>query len=193
MHTIPLIALLVLVFASLSLYFPLNRGHARYYLESPLDRMIPFCPAFILAYLALIPALLVGLFAVLLTPYAQALYLALIIGVLTGSFVRYFVHSGIRQPRIRRKDIYDRLVHWLYRHDDRAHTFPSSHVLIAVTMSYFLALAFPGFAIIIWALGICIAVSTLFVKQHYLVDVLGGAVFAILAIYLTGLIMPFVG
>lgn len=187
-----LIALLALVLASMYLYFPLNRGRAKYFLESPLDRRIPFVPAFIIPYFALVLFIPAGLTIALSSPLAVPLYLALIIGVLLGSFVRYFIHGGIRQPEIRRKDLCSRLVHWLYRHDDRAHTFPSSHVLISLTMSYFLAAAFPPYAWLIWLIGAFIAVSTLFVKQHYLVDVIGGAAFAIVAIYAAGLIIPFV-
>jgi membrane-associated phospholipid phosphatase len=191
-HTSLLVALLVLVFASMTLYFPLNRGRARYFFESPLDRYIPFIPQFIIPYLALVPFIVTGLIAALFTPVAPELYLALIIGVLSGSFTRYFVHSGIRQPEIRKRDFYNRLVHWLYVNDDRAHTFPSSHVLISITMSYYLAVAFPQFMFLIWTVGILIAGSTVFVKQHYIVDVLGGLAFATVAVYLTSSVISFV-
>lgn len=191
-HTSLLIALLVLVFASMTLYFPLNRGRAKYFFESPLDRYVPFIPQFIIPYLALVPFIVTGLVAALFTPAASELYLALIIGVLSGSFTRYFVHSGIHQPEIRKRDLYNRLVHWLYVNDDRAHTFPSSHVLISITMSYYLAVAFPQLLVLICLVGILIAGSTVFVKQHYLVDVLGGLAFATAAIYATSLLVPFV-
>ncbi len=184
-----LIALLVLVLASFSLYIPLNRGRAKYYLATSLDARIPLMPAFIVAYLALMPFVGFALIVALRTPYAAPLYLALIIGVLGASLTRYFIHGGIRQPEIRRRDVFSRLVHWLYRHDDRAHTFPSSHVLISLTTGYFLALAFPLWAFPIWIAAGLIALSTLFVKQHYLVDVVGGAAFAVAAIYCAGLIL----
>lgn len=190
MHDPVLLVLLVLVLCSMYLYFPLNKGRARYFLESPLDRFIPFEPAFIFVYFALAPLIALGLLCALTTPFAVPLYLTLIVGVLGGSLIRFFVHSGIRQPEIRRRDLASRLVHWLYLHDDRAHTFPSSHVLISVIMSYFLALAYPGWAVAIWSAGILVALSTMFVRQHYVVDVVGGAGMAIVAIYVTGLILP---
>lgn len=188
MHLFLLSAFLGLALASMLLYFPLNRGRARYFLESPLDPLIPFVPSFIYPYLLLIPFILIGLGLVFPTPYAEPLYLALILGVLAGSLTRFFVHSGIRQPEIRGKDLANRLVHWLYRHDDRAHTFPSSHVLISLIMSHYLALAFPAWAAGIWTLGGLIAVSTVFVKQHYALDVVAGAAYAVVAVHLANLL-----
>ena len=182
--------LLALAIASMLLYFPLNRGRARYFIESPLDRVIPFIPVFIFPYFAFIPFIIVGLIVGVASVFAPQFLLALIIGVLAGSFVRYFVHSGIRQPEIRRTNPSNKLVHWLYRNDDRAHIFPSTHVLISMIMSYYLALAYPGYAIPIWMIGATIASSTVFVKQHYLVDVIGGLIFAFFAIYATHLILP---
>ncbi len=178
--------------ASMGLYFPLNKGHARYFLMSSFDEKIPFLPIFIWPYLSLFPFIFIGLFIAFSQPIAPALYLALIIGVLSGSLVRYFVHSGIRQPRIRRHDVSSRLVHWLYRCDDRARTFPSSHVLISIIISYFLALAFPVYALSIWVIGLLITVSTVFVKQHYLIDVAGGLFFVIGAIWVTHMLLPYI-
>lgn len=182
-HTLTF-ALAILAAASLLLYFLINRGHARYYFETAFDRGIPFTPIFIVPYIAFIPFVVFAILATFTTPIAVPFYLALILGGLATSFTRYFVHCGIRQPRIRRADVYDRLIHWVYRHDDRAHTFPSAHVFTSVIVSYFLALAFPPYLFPIWAFGILIVLSTMFVKQHYLVDVVGGIVYATAAIYL---------
>ncbi len=184
-----LLALLALVIASMYLYFPLNRGRAKYYFMSALDRQIPFVPEFIFPYFGLFPFVGVALIRMFETPYAEALYVALIFGLLAGSLTRYFIKGGIRQPEIRRNDVSSRLVHWLYRHDDRAHTFPSTHVLMALTVAYFCALAFPAYAPLIWTVGTLVALSTLFVKQHYLADVIGGAAYAVAAIYVSGLIL----
>ncbi len=180
----PLGLLGLLALGGIVLFALLDRGHAKYYLETPLDRLIPFRPAFIIPYLSfllLVPASFAVLFV---TPVAAAFYTALVIGSLAGSLARYLIRAGIRQPRIRRHDLSDRLVRFVYRHDDRAHTFPSVHVLVTTVMAYFVSAAFPAWAILIWAWGILVIVSTLFVKQHYLIDVFGGIAFAAAAIYI---------
>jgi membrane-associated phospholipid phosphatase len=190
MHDWHRLALMLLALASMLLYFPLNKGRARYYFDSPLDRRIPFLPMFIYPYLSFFPFIVVGLAAALPLPVAPQMYLALIVGVLAASLTRYFVRGGVHRPGIRGSALTLRLVRWLYQSDDRAHTFPSSHVLISMTMSYYLALAFPGFAAVIWAVGCTIAVSTVFVKQHFVFDVLGGLAFALIAVQVAGLLLP---
>ncbi|MDE2498583.1 MAG: phosphatase PAP2 family protein [Alphaproteobacteria bacterium] len=179
-----LILLALLSLASVCLYFVVNRGHARYYLETPLDRIIPFHPAFIVPYLSFLPLVPASLAVLYATPVAAKFYVALIIGSLSGSVVRFFIHAGMHQPRIRRRDAADWAVHWMYRHDARAHTFPSTHVLVTVVTCYFASAAFPVWAAVIWAYGSLIVLSTLMVKQHYLIDVFGGIAFAAAAIYL---------
>ena len=181
--------LLACAATSALMYFVVNRGRAQHFMESPIDRRIPFIPEFIIPYLAFIPLVTLAFALAFPTPWAVPFYLALIMGTLAGTLIRFFLRWGIRQPQIRREDVYDRLIHWLYRHDDRAHTFPSSHVLISTVASYYLALMFPPYALGIWAVGALVALSTLFVKQHYVIDVLGGVAFAAGAIYLTSLIV----
>ena len=186
------VELLVLAVLSMMLYFPLNRGHARYYFESPVDAHLPFIPCFIFPYLALFPGIVLVLALMLVSPYAPQFYLALIVGVLAGSLTRYFVHSGVHRPEVRGTGVCKQLVHWLYQRDDRAHTFPSSHVLISLIAGYYLSLAYPAWAALAWAGALFIASSTMFVKQHFVFDVLGGLVFAVVAIHFAGLLLPVV-
>ena len=168
------IALGIAAIISLFLYFVTNRGRARYFLETAIDRKIPFIPAAVVPYMLFIPCVITTLWILFSTPYAIEGYTALIIGILMGSALRLMARTGIRQPQIRRKDIFSRIIHWLYLHDDRARTFPSTHVLVASILGFYVALAFPMYAVSVVSLAVLIILSTLLIKQHYIIDVIGG-------------------
>jgi membrane-associated phospholipid phosphatase len=73
--------------------------------------------------------------------------------------------------------------------DGPRNTFPSLHVAIALLLYLGMRGEVPRWRVplLLLALGVCI--STVLVKQHFIVDVLGGAVLALLAWRLTGALM----
>ncbi|MFH1047871.1 MAG: phosphatase PAP2 family protein [Patescibacteria group bacterium] len=83
-------------------------------------------------------------------------------------------------PTIGTDDLFGRLVELTYLIDVRSNFFPSQHVTLAFLMAWGIAHERPVWrpALIVWATGI--AVSTLFVRQHYVVDVIGGLVLAVI-------------
>ena len=80
------------------------------------------------------------------------------------------------------------MVYWFDGQYNNA-VFPSTHVYLSVICGYYLVLAFPLYAFFIWAATLLIAVSTVFIKQHNVMDVGGGVLWAATAIYLSSVIL----
>lgn len=68
------------------------------------------------------------------------------------------------------------LLSFIYAHDHPDNCFPSLHVSLTVLASLIWAARRPGLTIFLVAWVVLVAPSTLFTKQHVLLDVLAGAV-----------------
>lgn len=176
--------LLAVALIGMSLYGPLNHRHAKYYWKSSFDRTVPFLPIFVIPYLGLFPFVALAFLVLLFSPLGVAFYIAIVFASFTAALFWYFFPTGIRRPRHIGKGELRHLLKVVYQRDHSTNEFPSSHVYLSLISAYFLALAFPFFAIFIWLAGICIAVSTVFVRQHELVDIAGGIVWAIASVTL---------
>ncbi len=88
------------------------------------------------------------------------------------------VPLAITRPPLETFSIFDWLLNGLYRADGPTNLFPSLHVATAFLFAWGITLERPRWKP--WMLGwaIVIALSTLFTRQHYFVDVLGGGVVA---------------
>ncbi|MBB6733110.1 phosphatase PAP2 family protein [Cohnella zeiphila] len=156
-------------------------------LETGLDRRIPFVPAFILPYL--------GWFAFLLAAFVylafrdRRLYLRTLlrfdIGLLACYVVYLFCQTTVPRPVVADTSWLNHLVLLVYRNDEPVNCFPSTHVLT----SYCLLRAYlssPGIRrpirYAVAGSAILIILSTLFVKQHVLLDAVG-AIALVEAIY----------
>lgn len=103
--------------------------------------------------------------------------------ILTLASVATFI---IFPTRIGRIDIiFDglvgRLFKILYFMDGPNNLFPSSHVSSAVYISLVNGYFCPKSKIWVWILAVLISASTLFIKQHFLLDVVGGILFGLAA------------
>ncbi len=179
---------LVLVFLGVSsLYFPLNRRQSRYYWVSRYDSHIPLIPLFVLPYISFFPFVVLAVLALWNTPYETAFLSALIIAKSLAMLFWYFYPNGAVRPQIAAESWLHKLLLLFYRHDKDTNAFPSSHVFLSLLSSYFLALAHPAYAVVSWVTGSLITLSTVFTKQHYVVDVAGGVVMVVLAVTLISL------
>jgi membrane-associated phospholipid phosphatase len=84
----------------------------------------------------------------------------------------------IERPPVVSASASDRLLSWLYATDRPINLFPSMHVALAYLFACVVGQERPRWRIsmIVWAT--LIAVSTLFTRQHYAIDVIGGLVVA---------------
>ena len=61
-------------------------------------------------------------------------------------------------------------------------SFPSVHVYLSLICAYYLSFSFPPYATLFWACAVLVTASTVFIKQHNLVDIAGGILWAALAV-----------
>ncbi len=182
----PLMTLLLLVVAlfGISLWGPLNRRHARHYWKTAWDRRVPLVPLFVVPYVSLFPFVIFAFVTLFFSPVASMFYTSIAIASFSAALFWYLFPTGFRHPFNVGQGKLRRVLKEIYHHEGFANAFPSSHVYLSIISGYFLALAFPPFAILIWAIALCIAVSTVFVRQHELLDILGGLAWAAVSIAL---------
>jgi len=149
------------------------------------DALIPFIPEFIWIYHTLIPVVLFTTIILIkrkdcfFTSYISCLLAAVSLLIFYFLFPAYYPRGGL----IEEVTISEWLVNWTRIIDDANNTFPSSHVTFSWLM--FLSVINCDFAkkydivknfYMAWA--ILVAVSTLFLKQHFIVDVGSGLILA---------------
>lgn len=178
-----LLALGSLAAVSLLLFFPLNTNKGLV-LQSRIIHRIPFIPAFVVPYLGLFPYVAFSMLAVLFfTPVAARLYVSLIFAGIAAALIWYFmptITSG--RPELVSSGPFTKIVAWMYRLDPGGNSLPSAHASTALICSYYLTYVFPLHETVIWACGVTIVGSTLFVKQHHMKDLVAGAALALTSI-----------
>lgn len=171
-----------------SLYVWLNRlDLPSFSLETDLDRQIPFLKIFILPYLGWYAFLLAGF--VYLAFRDKTVYLRTLARFLIGMLVCYavylFYQTTVSRPDVSGDGILDWLVLLVYRHDQPYNCFPSTHVLTSYCMLKAYREASGIRLSVRWAvagIAVLIMLSTLFVKQHVLLDA-AGAIAVVEAVY----------
>lgn len=178
------VILAALMFSSLGCYLLVLRwrGHdARFITWTPLDEWIPFQPAWVWVYML---------------PYAIA---PVIIGLLSPGTFRWFVRSALvtvfvtlivfiavpTQTGTRPKsDLAPGLTAWIYNEmvkidEPPANAAPSLHVSLTCLVALALLRDFPRYWL--WTIGGVglVWLSTLFTRQHHLIDVGAGAGLAV--------------
>ena len=161
--------------------------HPRYWISSDLDAYIPFCAAFLIPYLAWFP-MVVGMYAYFYRRDPES-YLSLCRGMVVGlticlALYAIFPNGQLLRRPIQGEDLLSQLVRLLRRMDTPTNVCPSIHVFVTVTVALTAgrsrAMArqrlLRGALMVLWVL---ICLSTVFLKQHSVVDVALGAALAL--------------
>ncbi|HEY0593879.1 MAG TPA: phosphatase PAP2 family protein [Thermoanaerobaculia bacterium] len=166
------------------------RGRASHYPELALDRLIPLQPSWVLVYGTLYFYLIALPWLTIRQPaHIRRMVFAYLLIWITAYACFLLFPSEARRPDVVPGDGFGaRGLRFLYESDTPRNCFPSLHV----AHSFVSALACwrlhrrVGMAAI--AAASVVAVSTLFTKQHYLLDILGGIglAFAAYLIFLRG-------
>ena len=183
------ILLLVLFLLIKSIYLPLNKRQSKYYWKIKLDDVIPLIPIFIIPYLGYFIFIISTIILLWSTKYINNFFITYIISYIIAGLFWYFLPNGVKRPKIYKKDIFSKLTALIYKYDDDTNGFPSAHIMASLICSYFLMIAFPEYLILIWSINFLICISTVFVKQHYILDILGGIIFFWISLLLGGLFM----
>ena len=154
--------------------------HPRYMTKIWIDNTIPFIPSFILFYymfyiLMFIPFVLSYKNSGLFVSFA---IIYIVVTALLGMFF-ISIPTMVERPELAINGVSTKAISFIYSIDAPYNTFPSGHVTF-MTLSNLLTLKVnkrAGYILI--PISICVILSTLFVKQHYILDVIAGLFLAI--------------
>lgn len=163
-----------------------NRDIDIFIIDLPVDRIIPFLPIFIIPYILWFFYVAYFIMFYLnrdLTEYYR-LGSFLAAGMTVFIIISIFFPNGLNlRPEfssLNDKSFLTGLIKGLYLKDTSTNVFPSIHVYntIGIMISYFFTKNKISFTkihkSIIIILGVLIILSTMFVKQHSIIDVIGG-------------------
>jgi membrane-associated phospholipid phosphatase len=187
---------LLLSIPLLNMSYPLLNNGARqvHSLVTDFDTTIPFVPAFILPYIFWYPFIFAALFYVCVkdkTTYYRTV-LTFDVGLVLCYSVYYMYQTTVPRPDVIGDGMLFDLVRRVYHWDQPYNCFPSIHVLTSYLIMRAVGscpnvsrrVSYPTFLI-----GATIIVSTLFVKQHVLLDVASAILISELAYSLIGMFM----
>lgn len=169
--------LFLLVMPALGLIYKIINNNPReaVILSTDIDNKIPFLPIFILPYIiwyAFILGYLVYFWYKDTRVYLKTLTM-IVIGELVCFVIYFFFQTTVPRPALVGEGVLMELVGMIYSHDQPYNAFPSIHVL--TTFAIILGnINIPNKHIIhslfVPIMGSLIIISTLFVKQHYILD-----------------------
>jgi membrane-associated phospholipid phosphatase len=139
-----------------------------------LDQSIPLVLPFVLAYLLYFPFVYGGWTIVFIfspkmfRPYAFAM---MTIGLITG-IVNITYNTYAARAFVVPTDFFARTLLWLYSLNAPTTALPSLHVSHSLCTGFFLSKIYPKLTGVWVSCVVLITLSTLFVKTHYLVDVI---------------------
>jgi len=164
------------------LYVPINRlAHGGIVFKTPLDNLIPLWPVWALPYqLSMIVWVICLTWAVTKMDYAllQALGIGALMAMLTSYVIYLLFPTYVERPVLTGNGWDIDLVRTIYNNDRAYNAFPSSHTYLTVLIALFWQRWHPGLWWLWSGFVVIVLLSTLFVRQHYLPDLVGGAALA---------------
>jgi len=161
-------------------YDDLNHGPYVLFLRSPLDDLIPVVGPFVVPYVSLRP--FIYLSAVLFLLFRARVYrsaaLAMTVTLLISYAFYVLLQTYIERPVLAGTDVFSQMIRDVYAGDQPFNDFPSLHASLSTIFAihWWRVDRRIGLAVAIWTA--LIVLSTVFVKQHYVADMVGGVVLA---------------
>ncbi len=148
---------------------------------SIVDKMVPYIPWSIWVYSAQFLFLFLALWTCNNSIKQTTLYYSMLLATSIAFILFLLIPIELPHQNINFHGINAYLWQALYLTDTPTNCFPSLHVALAILAAYTLRIKNKYWKLIapIWALLIC--VSTLTTKQHYMIDILGGTVLALIS------------
>jgi membrane-associated phospholipid phosphatase len=177
-YTINLILSVILIVGVYQFYFWCQRHQLTTprELKLPVDDWIPYWPGWVWIYSCLYYPVIVYINFVMESP-RQFLHVAMSFMVLLGLQIPFFVLFPVATPEHwrshnRQRDWSERFLAFVQSFDQRVNSFPSMHTSVAtLTALHLYACTGPW----VFVFPVLIALSCLFTKQHYLIDLPAGA------------------
>lgn len=153
-----------------------QKGHD---LTIKLDNIIPFSSIFIIPYVYWYLYIVIGFIFILVNSrkdYIRA-FISFFIGMSVCYIIYYVYPTEITRPIIENNNIFNYLVNLIYSIDRPVNCFPSLHVLTTYfIMRYTKYKDSKKNFYYTQIIGILIILSTLFIKQHFVMDVIGAII-----------------
>jgi len=162
-------------------------SHGYWATQLPPDRLIPFQELFVVPYCMWYPLLVtVGLYLLLRDSNAFRRYMCfLAVSFFLSELIWLLIPNGqdLRPLVMPRDNFFTRWVAGLYSIDTNTNVFPSVHVVGSIGAALAVWDGLRRKPVLRWGtavLAVLICLSTLFIKQHTVLDVAGGAVLSAL-------------
>jgi membrane-associated phospholipid phosphatase len=190
-HVVNLLIASVLIIGGYQIYFFPQRRSFRRPIEFvfKIDDLIPFRPAWIWVYSILYYPMILSL-VLAMDSFAQFNYTVFSYIILLIMHFMTFVLYPVQTPRQWRQydpraSLSSQMLALVHSYDGRSNCFPSMHVSVSMlTALHLYDVLYPIaglYATLSFLFPILIALSTLYTKQHYLVDIFPGAFFGYIA------------
>ena len=164
--------------------------HSYHIVHTVFDDLIPFCEFFIIPYLLWFPYMVLAVVYFIFFNKNRHEYYQLIFNLMMGMTIFLIVSYAypnaqhLRPVEFPRDNIFTDVVRWLYKTDTPTNILPSIHVFnsLAIHMSLTNCQALRGkknVRIASFILTTLIIMSTMFLKQHSVIDVCMGATLAL--------------
>lgn len=176
------------IYGMLFLYFEQIRSCTYNPVYSPLDDYIPFMPAFIIPYFLWFVYLIGGqawFFFKNVDVFKRCMWFVIITYSITS--IVYFVYPTCQllRPEISGDGAFERVVAGLYAFDTNTNVCPSIHVLGSMAICFSVCkckeMRKPLILIVNVIVAVLISFSTVFLKQHSIIDVFWGFVLSFVA------------
>jgi membrane-associated phospholipid phosphatase len=174
------IVLVVAVYFVSQIYTLLNHGPAVLNLHTALDSAIPVIPIFVIPYNSLQPYIYATLILFLLfkNKYFQSAALAMITVWMISYGFYYFLQSEVVRPVLTGTDTFSKMVMAVYAGDNAFNDFPSLHTSLSTILAIHWMRVNKTLGIILSIWTALIVAATLFIKQHYIADMIFGLALA---------------
>ncbi len=154
-----------------------------------IDSFIPFCSIFILVYILAYVQWIVGYIVISREDKETCYYYMSAEGIakLFCLFFFFIIPTTIVRPDILGNGILDTLTKFIYSMDEPVNLFPSIHCLeswMCFRGSMHLKSVSKTYKWVMFVFSILVCLSTVFVKQHVFVDIIGGILVVELGLYL---------
>ena len=180
------IILLVLTFAISAGYFFLNKPAERLHIiATRFDSAIPLIPVFSIPYLLFLPLLVAVIFYAFFNQkkFRELMFTIIVVWLISDLFFIFYQTQVVR-PEIIGSGFFNNLIRLIYSHDAPYNAFPSTHTSLSTVIALYFISIKNKWSILFIIFSVLIILSTLFTKQHYVLDVAGGLVLAIATFFL---------
>ncbi len=192
------LALGVVAIGASLFYDVLNHGPSVLFLRTPIDDLIPVVGPFAVPYVSLRPFIYLSamLFLLFRVRIYRSAALAMTVTLLVSYAFYALLQTYMDRPVLTGTDVFSQMIREVYAGDQPYNDFPSLHASLSTIFAihWWRADRRIGIPVAIWAA--LIVVSTVFVKQHYVADMIAGVLLALvtsraaLALMARGRVVP---